>query len=816
MPAPAAQVIVDGPSYEGAQPNVVKGTGFVIGDGYILTAGHVAYDYDHMSDSNPSAITIANIRTSSPGASVSIVDDYRQYRDQYAIEVSQTYLSSSTNLANDDIEAHAALRAKDSVLIAGAGSVTSSDAGLVVFLDDADIPNLAAILGSGAVVTRYGNTTGAVTGTILAASNGALRFNQYSVGGDSGGAYVLDFDSKAYVVGTQSASSATQAYGTYLFKAEWDRLNTTMSAGQTLNVTSTEPTNLIVGRATADGIVEGSYRADIILGRDGDDTLKDGDVGGDPAWADDQLFGGDDNDTLIAGAGHDLLHGGDYHAYSGASRTILDSDGVDTVDYSGLTAVDPTKGIEIALVAALTPPATDPLVSSVYQTALSTAGDFDNATFVKDQGRDAATDTLVSIEKIVGTSASDTLKIKSLAAGLLAGSDGQGGLNEVDLAGGPEDVIDASALNEAVTIDLSAANSFVRASADATRQVIVRGVETVKATAHDDIINGGSTAETLIGNGGADTFRPGGGNDIVWGDAQGVENWQGTDTDVVDYSAATRPITIAYLGEGVADPFGGVSLTASGADVGRDILVSVEKVVAGSAFDRFEIAGTIGAGTNLTIDAGAAGGEFVNLDGAQSAITFTNSGGVGTVSSAGGGTIALLNFKTQIRGSSHDDVISDASDEAKSIDGGDGDDWIGVQGPSATLIGGAGDDTLIGGDGNDVIIGGSATVSGSFAVGNRMYGGGGNDYIVSTSEYDYIEGGDGSDYISLESYWGLNLTDQSPDNVVDGGAGDDVIDLRKAAGNGSGALVVLGLNSGHDTILGDFPRLTTLIISTSA
>src|SRR5215218_6570251 len=104
-------------------------------------------------------------------------------------------------------------------------------------------------------------------------------------------------------------------------------LNSAIMDGLTGNVTSREPTNLIVGRESPDGAVVGSYRADIILGRGGTETLV-GDPTSSPACGNDQLFGGAGNDILIGGRGNDLLHGGDQRAYVG-KREAIATDGVD-------------------------------------------------------------------------------------------------------------------------------------------------------------------------------------------------------------------------------------------------------------------------------------------------------------------------------------------------------------------------------------------------------------------------------------------------------------------------------------------------------
>ena len=103
------------------------------------------------------------------------------------------------------------------------------------------------------------------------------------------------------------------------------------------------------GRDTLNG-GEGN---DTLNGDDGDDTLNGG-------ANNDILNGGDDNDTLIGGAGNDTLAGGS---------------GIDTASYAGAAA-----GVTVAL---------------GTTTAQNTVGD--------------GTDTLSSIENLIGSSFADTL-----------------------------------------------------------------------------------------------------------------------------------------------------------------------------------------------------------------------------------------------------------------------------------------------------------------------------------------------------------------------------------------------------------------------
>jgi Ca2+-binding RTX toxin-like protein len=92
------------------------------------------------------------------------------------------------------------------------------------------------------------------------------------------------------------------------------------------------------------------------------------------------------------------------------------------------------------------------------------------------------------------------------------------------------------------------------------------------------------------------------------------------------------------------------------------------------------------------------------------------------------------------------------------VDGGDGNDTLGVRGTiDAVVYGGLGDDTITGSAGNDL-----------------LYGGEGNDFLGGDNGDDVLYGGPGSD-------------------VLDGDAGDDTLD------GGTGADTLMG-GSGFDTV----------------
>ena len=243
------------------------------------------------------------------------------------------------------------------------------------------------------------------TGSITVDSGGALQFNRESDPGDSGGAYVLTTNDKQYVIGTHSAnlyssSSFVAALGTYFSYSEWLSITSAVLAGHAGDISSSEPTNMLVGSANADSALTGTQRLDIILARAGNDVLDGADLST-SIWGNDQLFGGTGNDTIKVGLGSDLFYGGD-RQLAGSVAVSLANDGVDTVDYSSLTPVDLSKGVRI-IIANAAPAATG---STLY----AAEANYANASWVVDLDRQKDTDTLVSVENVKLTDADDAVQ----------------------------------------------------------------------------------------------------------------------------------------------------------------------------------------------------------------------------------------------------------------------------------------------------------------------------------------------------------------------------------------------------------------------
>jgi serralysin len=138
------------------------------------------------------------------------------------------------------------------------------------------------------------------------------------------------------------------------------------------------------------------------------------------------------------------------------------------------------------------------------------------------------------------------------------------------------------------------------------------------------------------------------------------------------------------------------------------------------------------------------------------------------------------------------------------LNGGNGNDWLGVSGNNNALSSGPGDDflgatgmgnTVAGGDGNDTV---SATGNGNALFGqngndwvgisgnnNQLFGDAGDDYVAATGNGNRLDGGAGNDQLVASAHTGDTFVFH-PGYGIDAisgfarhaGGGTDVIDLN--------------------------------------
>jgi len=444
------------------------------------------------------------------------------------------------------------------------------------------------------------------------------------------------------------------------------------------------------------GILETKYSlaAPMVMDlRDGDD-FYDGILGtviGGAIWlgiGNDTAYGGAGSEIFAGGLGDDFLHGGA---------------GNDTADYS-----DATAGVTVDL---------------AKTTAQTISGG---------QG----TDTLIDIERLIGSAHSDRLVGNALDNTL------QGGAGDDTLEGGQgNDRLEGGAGSNTVRYSGSAAAWVDLTDGDEqdTRGYgtdILTGITTLEGGSGADRFTGNDEHNKLIGNGGNDTLIGGKGNDTLEG---------GSGQDTAEFSGTRGDYTITDNGNGTFT----VADTQAGRD-GIDVLKDVRLVKFSG--DGRTIALTNSNPTDITLTGtsiaedkavGSALGSLFGEDPEDDPLTYSlvsDSGGTFGLNSSGTGLVLLkaldhetaaehtitvkaedkyggvltetftifvrnvvettplvrlgTAIKEQLVGESGNDRLSGLG----------GNDALFGQIGADTLIGGTGSDTLVGGEGRDVFV----------------------------------------------------------------------------------------------------------------
>ncbi|MGR3794716.1 Hint domain-containing protein [Vannielia sp. SX4] len=461
----------------------------------------------------------------------------------------------------------------------------------------------------------------------------------------------------------------------------------------------------IEGNAGAD-YLDGGEGADTVLGGDDADTIVGG--AGDVV---DGGAGGDDNDTLDLTLGKpfylkDLEPDSNGNGWNG-TVVYVDADGKPTGETMTFTEIENINGTP----ANQLPVAGDDVAK----------GDILNPVTIDVLGNDTDPD-------------GDTLTIDSITQPVAGGTVVDNGDGTVTFT--PDGTVDGDVTFEYTVSD--GKGGFDTATVTVTlRDGIVEG------TAGNDYID-----EAYEGDPEGDMVD--GGDNIFGG---------GPDDDIID-AGAGDDVVKAGVGDDVV--FGGD---------GNDSIY--------------------GRGGNDILDGGA-GNDYI--EGGQNDDIIAGGEGNDTIYGQGG--------NDQIDGGAGDDWIRGGQD-ADVIEGGDGNDTIDGMSGDDTLSGGAGDDTIQGGGGEDLIDGGSGN--------DTLIGGNNKDHIIGGDGSDYVEGGGSDDYINTsgnldaygvsgspdQGYPGIWAPDANPyddrdtvyggdgndtiitgddDDYIEGGAGNDKID----------------------------------------
>jgi Ca2+-binding RTX toxin-like protein len=279
----------------------------------------------------------------------------------------------------------------------------------------------------------------------------------------------------------------------------------------------------------------------------------------------------------------------------------------------------------------------------------------------------------------------------------------------------------------------------------------------------------GDTGDTLIGNGGNDSFQ------VVGAPAQ-IDGGAGIDT-VTGFFGEFGTLVADNNGDGLAE----IVFATHGVvvDLGlgtvidgfgnSGILVSIENVGGGGFADSLK--GDGGANSLW----GYEGDDLIQGAGGSDRIDGGDGFDTASYASAGGGVTVNLNNGTSSGAAGNDTLVS----IERAIGSAFADTLIAANAGS-TIEGGGGNDALTGGGGPDVLIGGS-----------------GHDALRGNAGNDQLQGGDDDDFLS----GGLG------DDILDGGAGFD----RISTFTGATAGVTVDLNiqgiaqntgQGMDTLIG--------------
>ncbi len=553
----------------------------------------------------------------------------------------------------------------------------------------------------------------------------------------------------------------------------------------------------------------GTAEADILVGREGDDTISSG-------AGDDILFGGAGNDVLEGGAGDDhyVFGRGD-----GLDRVRDVGDTPESIAPESLASQDPEteeseQGDRLLLHGEL---GLADLVMRIRGGALEIAlKDPDNPEAAFEDLADRVTveswtddrskiewlefgdGTRLDLQGIVEAcdvqedgEAVDLLAVMRLAYpealpgtlernfgstgdDALVGSPGDdvfhGGAGADDLDGGSgRDMASYTGSPEGVSVDLSGSNAGGDAEGDR-----YSSVEDISGSDHDDVLVGDSGANQLFGRGGDDTLRGGGGDDLLDG-GRGADELDGGDgVDTASYADSAAGV--------VVDLAGGET---SGGDAEGDQLSDIENLIGSDHADRMlGNAGTnwlFGGKGDDTLEGGS-GSDY--LEGGEGADDLDGGSGDDIVSYAGSDAGVTVDLSTGyvFGGDADGDTLAGFED----VVGSNHDDNLTGSNVDNYLYGGSGDDVLEGGGGS----------------GNRLYGDDGNDTVSYASSSAGVtanlESGSATDgtLFSIENLVGSShadrLTGDAGHNELHGGAGDDVLE------GGAGSDRLYG-DGGNDT-----------------
>ena len=579
-------------------------------------------------------------------------------------------------------------------------------------------------------LTNFENLTGSTHNDVLTGNTG----NNVLSGGDGddaldgAGAGNDTFDGGA---GVDTASYASAGAGVTVDLTLSGHQNTGGAGSNTLvsieDVTGSGFNDTLTGDAGAN-LLSGGAGNDTLNGGPGDDTIDGGTGTNTASYADATSYvavnlqlQGSAQDTL--GAGKDTLSNIQNLTGSAFNDYLLGDANANLFDGgAGDDFLNGRGGLDTASFASAVSGVTVNLGISGPQ---NTVG--------------AGTETLNSIEILIGSAYNDVLSAGSTSASLQGG----GGADTL-VSGAGADTLDGGSGSDTA--------SYVAAASGVNVKLGVAGVQHTGGGGNDTL----TAIESLVGSNFNDTLTAaatgsplsgGDGDDVLIGSAGDDRLDGGAGTDSVSYAGATAGITVSLAVAGAQNTIG----------AGTDTLVGIEAVT-GTAFHDVLTAADTGAalhagGGNDTLYSGAGNDVLDGGAGAADVASYDNATAGVTVSLAtaaaqntvGAGTDTLTGIESLIGSGLKDDLTAAAT--------------------GSGLFGGASADVLHGGIGNDVLNGGGAS--------DTLTGGGGQDAMT---------GGSGPDHFVFASL--TDSTNAAPDTITDFLTSDnDRIDLSAIDAN---------------------------------
>ncbi len=395
---------------------------------------------------------------------------------------------------------------------------------------------------------------------------------------------------------------------------------------------------------------------------------------------------------------------------------------------------------------------------------------------------------------------------------VIAAEDIDGSYDRYD-GGTGSDTIDYSILSQNLTVTLngSSAGSATTSSSNIGSDAIYN-IENIVAGSGDDVLNGDSQANTLIGNAGSDIIKGGAGADVLYGDdiantLSGNDILEGGDGDDTIYAGGGNDTLRGGAGNDTF--YGGAGIdTLDYTTAGVAITASLNtSLITGEGADIVDI-------SSIEILRSGNGADVINM---------ANSGVLSTIySGSGNDTITGGSQADTIYGEAGNDTIRGGLG-ADILSGGDGDDLFYGNIDGDVITGGEASESngdtidfsdvatdlaidmatgtvnliastfseienITGGSGNDTIYGDTSA--------NTLRGGSGNDTIFTSAGVDYIDGGSGSgDWIDFSAITSTSINvNLSTQKIINDGFGNTESILNVENING-GAL--------NDTLYGD-------------